>query len=171
MPLQLVREGVVFERLLLGQTQRKVCIIHNTSLLPVKWRLAGAEALPQEFKLLPSSGEIPARQQIPVTVEFTAFQKRDLSERVTLQVQDTPFFCSPVMAAHSVSSYSSSAEYAWPASMNGALASAPTHPRSWYACVKGMLKQCTSDYYHMVCTMICNIDMLKCAMCNKVSAS
>lgn len=97
MPLQLVREGVVFERLLLGQTQRKVFIIHNTSLLPVKWRLAGAEALPQEFKLLPSSGEIPARQQIPVTVEFTAFKKRDLSEKVTLQVQDIPLFCSHVM--------------------------------------------------------------------------
>ncbi|KAL0040642.1 hypothetical protein WJX79_000331 [Trebouxia sp. C0005] len=85
---KLVREGVVFERLLLGQTQRKVFIVHNTSLLPVKWRLAGAEALPQEFKLHPSSGEIPARQQIPVTVEFTAFQKRDLSEKVTLQTED-----------------------------------------------------------------------------------
>lgn len=84
--LQLVREGVVFERLLIGQTQHKAFIINNTSLLPVKWRLAGADALPQEFKILPSSGEIPARQQISVTVEFTAFQKKDLSEKVTLQV-------------------------------------------------------------------------------------
>lgn len=84
--LQLVREGVVFERLLLGQIQRKVFIIHNTSLLPVKWRLAGADALPPEFKLVPSSGEVPPRQETPVTVEFTAIQKKDLLEKVTLQV-------------------------------------------------------------------------------------
>lgn len=76
----------MFERLLLGQTQHKVFIIHNTSLLPVKWQLAGADALPPEFKLLPSSGEVPPRQEIPVTVEFTAVQKKDLSEKVTLQV-------------------------------------------------------------------------------------
>ena len=84
--LQLLREGVVFERLLLDQTQSKVFIIHNTSLLPVKWRLAGADALPPEFKVLPSSGEIPPRQETAVTVEFTAIQKQDLSEKVTLQV-------------------------------------------------------------------------------------
>lgn len=84
--LQLVREGVVFERLLLGQTQRKVFIIHNTSLLPVKWRLEGVDALAPEFKVIPSSGEVPPRQETPVTVEFTALQKKDLSEKVTLQV-------------------------------------------------------------------------------------
>ena len=85
--LQLAREGVVFERLLLGQTQRKAFIIHNTSLLPVKWRLAGAENLPQEFKVLPSSGEVAPRQQTSVTVEFNAVQKRELSEKITLQVR------------------------------------------------------------------------------------
>lgn len=79
----------MFERLLLGQTQRKVFIIHNTSLLRVKWHLAGADALPPEFKLLPSSGEVPPRQEVPVTVEFTALQKKDLSEKVTLQVSNT----------------------------------------------------------------------------------
>lgn len=84
--LQLLREGVVFERLLLGQTQRKVFIIHNTSLLPIKWQFAGADALPPEFKLLPSSGEVLPRQEVPVTVEFTALQKKDLSEKVMLQV-------------------------------------------------------------------------------------
>ena len=86
--LQLVREGVVFERLLLGQTQQKVFIINNTSLLPVKWRVAGADVLPPEFKVIPSSGEVPPRQETPVTVEFTAIQKKDLSEKVTLQVSN-----------------------------------------------------------------------------------
>lgn len=83
-----MREGVVFERLLLGQTQQKVFIINNTSLLPVKWRVAGADILPPEFKVIPSSGEVPPRQETPVTVEFTAIQKKDLSEKVTLQVSN-----------------------------------------------------------------------------------
>lgn len=86
--LQLVREGVVFERLLLGQTQQKVFIINNTSLLPVKWRVAGADVLPPEFKVIPSSGEVPPRQETPVMVEFTAIQKKDLSEKVALQVSN-----------------------------------------------------------------------------------
>ena len=93
---QLVREGVVFERLLVGQTQRKAFIIHNTSLLPIKWQLAGADVLPPEFKVLPSSGEVPPRQEISVTVEFTAIQKKELSEKVVLKVSQQHIY--PVSA-------------------------------------------------------------------------
>lgn len=84
--LQLLREGLIFERLLLGQTAQKHFIIRNTSLLPVKWHMAGLENLAPEFKVIPSSGELPARQEARIAVELTAQQKKDLSDRLTLQV-------------------------------------------------------------------------------------
>ena len=84
--LQLLREGLIFERLLLGQTAQKHFIICNTSLLPVKWHMAGLENLAPEFKVIPSSGELPARQEACVAVELTAQQKKDLSDKLTLQV-------------------------------------------------------------------------------------
>lgn len=84
--LQLLREGIVFERLLLGQTARKHFIIRNTSLLPAKWHMEGLDTLASEFKIVPSSGELPARQETRVAVELTAQQKKDLSDKLTLQV-------------------------------------------------------------------------------------
>ena len=76
----------MFERLLLGQTAQKHFIIRNTSLLPVKWHMAGLESLAAEFKVVPSSGELPARQEARVAVELTAQQKKDLADKLTLQV-------------------------------------------------------------------------------------
>ena len=84
--LQLLREGLVFDRLLLGQTSQKCFVMRNTSLLPAKWRIAGLETLSPEFKITPSSGELPARQATHITVEFTAQSKKDLVDKLTLQV-------------------------------------------------------------------------------------
>ena len=87
--LQLLREGLIFERLLLGHTSQKCFIMRNTSLLPAKWHIAGLEGLSPEFQIVPSSGELPARQEARITVEFTAQSKKDLADKLTLQVCHT----------------------------------------------------------------------------------
>ena len=92
MLLQLLREGLVFERLLLGQTAQKHFIIRNTSLLPVKWHMAGLDSLAPEFKVIPSSGELPARQETRIAVELTAQQKKDLADKLTLQASTCLFW-------------------------------------------------------------------------------
>ena len=76
----------MFDRLLLGQTSQKCFVMRNTSLLPAKWRIAGLETLSPEFKITPSSGELPARQTTRITVEFSAQSKKDLADKLTLQV-------------------------------------------------------------------------------------
>ncbi|KAK9824158.1 hypothetical protein WJX72_008157 [[Myrmecia] bisecta] len=87
-PNKIMVEGIVFERLLLGKKDSKTFIIHNRSVLPAKWKLAGAETLPPELKLSAASGEVPARGDASVTVDFSALEKKDLNEKLTLQILD-----------------------------------------------------------------------------------
>lgn len=54
-----VEHQVVFERQLVGKTEVKRFTIANPGLLPFKWRLAGVEALPSEFKVGRASGYAP----------------------------------------------------------------------------------------------------------------
>jgi len=63
---KILSEGVVFERLLVGKSDTKEFFITNPGLLPIKWRLAGCDALPPELQIEPTSGEIAARSEIKV---------------------------------------------------------------------------------------------------------
>ncbi|WIA13448.1 hypothetical protein OEZ85_007028 [Tetradesmus obliquus] len=85
---QAVELTVQFDRLLLRKKDTQSIIISNTGVLPFKWRLAGAEKLPPEFRVYPAGGELAARSDVRVCVEFNALTKRELSELVTLEVLD-----------------------------------------------------------------------------------
>ncbi|KAF5830389.1 hypothetical protein DUNSADRAFT_14652 [Dunaliella salina] len=85
---KILAEGVVFERLLVGKSDTKEFFITNPGLLPIKWRLAGVDALPKELQVTPTSGVIAARSEIKVAVEFTAIEKREVQHKLTLEVQD-----------------------------------------------------------------------------------
>eukprot|EP00879_Flechtneria_rotunda_P031644 GHRR01034590.1.p1 GENE.GHRR01034590.1~~GHRR01034590.1.p1 ORF type:complete len:525 (+),score=187.16 GHRR01034590.1:182-1576(+) len=77
-----------FDRLLLNRKDSQSFTVSNTGVVPFKWQLAGATQLPPDFKVYPSSGELPAGKHVCVTVEFTAIKKQELSELVTLEVLD-----------------------------------------------------------------------------------
>jgi hydrocephalus-inducing protein len=81
--------GPQFERLLVNKKDTKHFTISNCGLLPFKWRLVGADALPKEFAVFPAAGELPARSDVTVTVEFTALEKRMCEAKLALQVLDT----------------------------------------------------------------------------------
>lgn len=79
---------VQFNKLLLNRKDVQSFFISNTSVLPFKWRIAGASALPPEFKVSPSAGELAARSDVRVIVEFKAVRKQELAEVVTLEVRN-----------------------------------------------------------------------------------
>ena len=84
--LQKAELTVQFDRLLLRKKDSHSLVISNTGILPFKWRMAGAAQLPAEFKVYPAAGELAARSDVRVTVEFTAIKKADLAELMTLEV-------------------------------------------------------------------------------------
>ncbi|EFJ42226.1 hypothetical protein VOLCADRAFT_67248 [Volvox carteri f. nagariensis] len=79
---------VQFERLLVNKKDIKTFTITNPGLLPIKWRLNNLQAMPKEFTVYPQSGEIPARSDIVVTVEFSAMEKRVCEAKLVLEVLD-----------------------------------------------------------------------------------
>lgn len=83
-----VCKGLTFERLLVDKTDSQTFTITNTCLLPVAWKLAGVEGLPEEVTISPDSGVLNARSTVDVTVTLRAVEKKMISEKVTLQIQD-----------------------------------------------------------------------------------
>lgn len=77
---------VAFERLLVGKRQSKGFTLSNTGVLPVKWRLAGAEALPPELRVSAVAGELPARTSAVVAVELSGAEEKELLELLRLEV-------------------------------------------------------------------------------------
>jgi hydrocephalus-inducing protein len=59
-----------------------VCV----GLLPVKWTLAAHDKLPAEFQVHPSSGELAARSNTRITVDFKAIEKRMCEHKLVLEV-------------------------------------------------------------------------------------
>ena len=47
----------------------------------------GSETLPSEFKVTPGTSELAAREELRVVVEFTAREKKQMAEKVVVQVQ------------------------------------------------------------------------------------
>jgi hypothetical protein len=47
---------------------------------------AGVDNLPPEFKVTPASGELPARSDVRLVVEFSALEKKELAESLRLEV-------------------------------------------------------------------------------------
>jgi len=58
---------ITFGQLLVGKRDTKTFTISNTGLLPIKWRLAGADSLPAELQCVPSAGELAARSEVKVS--------------------------------------------------------------------------------------------------------
>ncbi|KXZ49496.1 hypothetical protein GPECTOR_21g722 [Gonium pectorale] len=87
-PNRLLTEGIMFERLLVNKKDIKTFTITNPGLLPIKWRLANTGSLPKEFTVFPQSGELAARSDVVVTVEFSALEKRLCEAKLALEVLD-----------------------------------------------------------------------------------
>ena len=81
-------KGLQFDKLLLDKVDHLTFNITNVCLLPVNWKLAGCDALPEEFTVTPESGVLSARSTVEVTVQFKALEKKMLAETLTLEVQD-----------------------------------------------------------------------------------
>ena len=87
-PNRILTEGIAFGRLLVNKKDLRSFIISNPGLLPIKWRLTGLEKLPKELVVYPTSGELPARNDVKVTVEFSAHEKKDINAKIEVEVLD-----------------------------------------------------------------------------------
>jgi hypothetical protein len=77
-----------FRRLLIGSDDTRQLTVKNTCLLPVKWRLVGAEQLPEEFSVSQKEGLLePLTVSTAVTVRFNAMKNAAFQHDFKLQVR------------------------------------------------------------------------------------
>lgn len=77
-----------YDRLLFGQVLNKSFSIHNTSQIPVKWKINPPEDLAEEYSISQLEGTLNALDQTVVDVTFRAMQRQEKFNQ-TLQVTAT----------------------------------------------------------------------------------
>lgn len=82
-------KAVVFDRLLLNQSGRKEIRLKNNAKISCKWELVPARALPEEFTLENTSGELKPTEEAVAVVHFRALKQQKFSELLKLNVEDT----------------------------------------------------------------------------------
>lgn len=86
---QVTREGLVFERQVLGKHTTQPLRVVNTCPLPIQFRLADLDTnLPAEFRIVPESGTIDPGAEAVLEVTYTAVEARSVEAMVKLLVQD-----------------------------------------------------------------------------------
>ena len=86
--VELSADRIAFDRLLLEHRDSKTFSVRNVSQLPLKWRLVGAEALPEELSVSPLDGTLSAQTEQEVTVTFAGKEKKVVDSKLALQVLD-----------------------------------------------------------------------------------
>mmetsp|Transcript_118563 Transcript_118563/g.206475 ORF Transcript_118563/g.206475 Transcript_118563/m.206475 type:complete len:3749 (+) Transcript_118563:362-11608(+) len=77
-----------FDRLLLRTPMTINSVIKNVCALPVAWKLAGTDKLPEEYEIDPIQGVLQPKQEVTVGHTFQATKAADFNTRLDLQVSD-----------------------------------------------------------------------------------
>lgn len=70
----------------------KTLTLKNTSSIPIKWKLTGIDALPEEFEVSKSNGMIKPCKEEVVEITFTAKVEKKFLHKIILEVEDTEGF-------------------------------------------------------------------------------
>lgn len=70
----------------------KTLTIKNTCTIPVKWKLSGTEALPEEFEVSKNSGLIKPCKEEVVEITFSAKKEHKFLNKLVLEVEDNEGF-------------------------------------------------------------------------------
>ncbi|TPX54724.1 hypothetical protein PhCBS80983_g05802 [Powellomyces hirtus] len=82
------KKAISFDKLLLGKTERRELKLKNNNLLPVAWKLAGADLLGDEFQINVVEGILDPAQECVVTADFKANKPAVIKKAIKLEVSD-----------------------------------------------------------------------------------
>ncbi|KAJ3022533.1 hypothetical protein HKX48_005950 [Thoreauomyces humboldtii] len=87
--LEVDKKAISFDKLLLGKSERREVKFKNNTLLPVAWKLAGAELLGEEFQVSPLEGILEPSQECVVSADFKGTKPVVIKKSLKLEVSDT----------------------------------------------------------------------------------
>ncbi|KAJ3305286.1 hypothetical protein HDV03_001884, partial [Kappamyces sp. JEL0829] len=86
--LEVDRKAITFDKLLVGRSDRRELKLKNPTSLPVYWKLAGVDALGEEFTISPMEGVISSGKEAVVTAEFRGVKAYVTKRILKLEVSD-----------------------------------------------------------------------------------
>ncbi|KAI9095517.1 hypothetical protein DFS34DRAFT_651319 [Phlyctochytrium arcticum] len=86
--LEVDKRTLSFEKLLLGKVERRELRLRNNTLLPVAWKLVGADALGDEFQVQPLEGVLGPAQECLISADFKGTKPVVVKKAVRLEISD-----------------------------------------------------------------------------------
>ena len=80
---------IEFDRLLLNQTFTKILTLKNVGLIPAKWKIAGLETIPPEFKFSINSGELRPAKEAQIEIKFSSATQKKFEHEVKILASDS----------------------------------------------------------------------------------
>ncbi|XJO77830.1 hypothetical protein BDV3_002359 [Batrachochytrium dendrobatidis] len=86
--LEVDKKTLSFDKLLLSRSERREIKLRNPTHMPVVWKLAGIDALGDEFTISPVEGTVESFQEIAITAEFRGIKPIVIKRVIHLEVYD-----------------------------------------------------------------------------------
>ncbi len=80
--LKVDRKLIEFKKILLHRKQTNVLYLHNSTMLPVAWKLSGLEVLGEEFSFSQVEGIVQPLSDYPLSVHFRASKQVSHAKKV-----------------------------------------------------------------------------------------
>lgn len=85
--LDIERKTLQFERVLLHRKDTKTLYMRNSTLLPVAWKIAGLEALGDDFSISQDSGIIEAKSEFSLNCYFRAMKPYKANQKRNIRLE------------------------------------------------------------------------------------
>ena len=86
--LEIDRRQIAFDKLLIGKVERRELVLKNPGLIPVSWKISGAETLGEEFTLTPLEGILESFQELSVLADFKPTKTSTTKRVIRVEITD-----------------------------------------------------------------------------------
>ncbi|KAH6588049.1 hypothetical protein BASA50_010912 [Batrachochytrium salamandrivorans] len=87
--LEIDKKHLAFERLLLGRVEQREIKLRNPTQMSVAWKIAGVDALGDEFTIPTTDGILESLQETTITIEFRGIKPIVIKRVIRIEVSDT----------------------------------------------------------------------------------
>ena len=86
--LEVDKKQLVFDKMLLGRTEKRELRVKNPTPMPVGWKISGIESLGEEFGITPIEGVLEASQECVINATFHGTKVLVIKRSIKLEASD-----------------------------------------------------------------------------------
>ncbi|KAJ3036631.1 hypothetical protein HDV00_002527 [Rhizophlyctis rosea] len=86
--VEIDKKVLIFDKMLLGRSEKREIRVKNNSLLPVAWRLAGVDNTGDEFQISPTDGIIDSLGECTITGVYKSSKPSVFKRTIKMEISD-----------------------------------------------------------------------------------